>query len=41
MANTNADVITVIDINEAKIVDRLVAGKEPDGLAWTHVGGVD
>lgn len=39
VANTNADVITVIDIERAKIVDRLIAGKEPDGLAWTHIGG--
>ena len=34
VANTNADVISVIDLNTWTIVDRLHAGKEPDGLAW-------
>lgn len=35
VANTNADTITVIDLNTFKIVNRLKAGHEPDGLAYT------
>lgn len=35
VANTQADVITVIDLKEWKIADRLTAGKEPDGLAYS------
>jgi YVTN family beta-propeller protein len=34
VANTNADVISVLDLKEWKLVDRLVAGEEPDGMAW-------
>ena len=30
VANTNADVISVIDLQEFRLVDRLVAGEEPD-----------
>jgi YVTN family beta-propeller protein len=37
VANTNADVISVIDLQKMTLVDRLVAGKEPDGMAF--VGG--
>jgi len=33
VANTNADIITVIDLEALEIVDRLTAGEEPDGLA--------
>lgn len=39
VANTNADIITVIDIAAAKVVDRLIAGREPDGLAWSPLTG--
>jgi YVTN family beta-propeller protein len=39
VANTNADIVTVIDIAQAKVVDRLVAGKEPDGMTWSPLGG--
>lgn len=34
VANTNADVISVIDLQRMELVDRLIAGKEPDGMAW-------
>jgi len=37
VANTNADVITVIDLKTLTIAGRLKAGKEPDGLGWTAV----
>ena len=37
VANTNADTITVIDLNTFKIVNRLKAGREPDGLGYTAV----
>ena len=35
VANTNADIITVIDLVDWKIIRRLTAGKEPDGMSWT------
>ncbi|MBT8259577.1 MAG: beta-propeller fold lactonase family protein [Bacteroidia bacterium] len=35
VANTNADLITVIDLDEMKITSRLTAGKEPDGLGYS------
>jgi YVTN family beta-propeller protein len=35
VANTNADVITVIDIKSRAIICPLTAGKEPDGMAWS------
>jgi YVTN family beta-propeller protein len=35
VANANADAITVLDVEEAKIVGYLAAGREPDGLAWS------
>ena len=37
VANTQADVVTVIDLKEWKIADRIVAGKEPDGLGFSRV----
>ncbi len=36
VANTNADVITVLDLENWRVSGRLVAGKEPDGLAWVE-----
>ncbi len=36
IANTNADIITVIDLKTWKISKRLTAGAEPDGLAWSN-----
>lgn len=35
IANTNADVVTVVDLKTLEIVSRLRGGKEPDGLAWS------
>jgi YVTN family beta-propeller protein len=35
VANTNADTVTVIDLNTLKIVGRLKAGNEPDGLGYS------
>lgn len=37
VANTNADTITVIDLASLKVVDRLKAGREPDGLGYTPI----
>jgi YVTN family beta-propeller protein len=37
VANTNADVVTVIDLATWKIAGRLTAGKEPDGLGYSPV----
>jgi YVTN family beta-propeller protein len=37
VANTQADVVTVIDLATWKIVERIVAGKEPDGLALSKL----
>jgi YVTN family beta-propeller protein len=34
VANTNADVITVLDLEKLAIAARFKAGREPDGLAW-------
>ncbi len=33
VASTNADVVSVIDLDKLAVVGRLTAGKEPDGLA--------
>jgi DNA-binding beta-propeller fold protein YncE len=35
VADTNADTVTVIDLQTWQIVDRLTAGKEPDGLGYS------
>lgn len=35
VANTNADVISVLDLETLELVGRLLAGKEPDGLAYS------
>jgi YVTN family beta-propeller protein len=37
VANTNADVVTVIDLASWRIARRLRAGKEPDGMAWARL----
>jgi YVTN family beta-propeller protein len=37
VANTNADLVSVIDLKTLQIVDRLTAGKEPDGLGYSQV----
>lgn len=33
VASTNADVVSVLDLERLQVVDRIVAGHEPDGLA--------
>jgi YVTN family beta-propeller protein len=35
VANSNADLVTVIDLAKWEISGRLPAGKEPDGLGWS------
>lgn len=35
IANTNADIVTVIDLSSWEIVHRLKTGREPDGLGFT------
>src|SRR5690606_18781269 len=35
VANTNADVVTLLDLADWSIETRLVAGQEPDGMAWS------
>lgn len=37
VANTNADIVSVIDLGTWQLVDRLKAGKEPDGLGYSPV----
>jgi len=39
VANTNADIVTVVDLESFEIVGRLRAGTEPDGLGWTPLEG--
>lgn len=34
VANTNADVVSVLDLENLTLSGRLRAGREPDGLAW-------
>jgi hypothetical protein len=33
VASTNADVVSVIDLEKLEVVGRLTAGNEPDGLS--------
>jgi len=35
IANTNADIITILDLEKLAIAGRLKAGKEPDGVGWS------
>ncbi|MFG0282990.1 MAG: beta-propeller fold lactonase family protein [Phycisphaerales bacterium JB039] len=35
IANTNADIVTEIDLETWQIVGRLKAGRQPDGLGWS------
>lgn len=37
VANTNADIITIIDLENLEITARLTAGKEPDGLGFSSL----
>ncbi len=35
IANSNADLVTVIDLKKWKVIDRIKTGKEPDGLGYS------
>ena len=37
VANTNADIVTMIDLKTWEVAGRLTAGKEPDGLGYSTV----
>jgi len=37
VANTNADIVTMIDLKTWEVADRLTAGKEPDGLGYSRL----
>ncbi len=37
VANTNADVVTVLDLSDLSIAGRMVAGQEPDGLGYSRL----
>jgi len=37
VANTNADIVTMINLKTWEITERLTAGKEPDGLGYSRV----
>ena len=37
MANSNADVISVVSLEEWKLVGTLEAGREPDGMAYSRL----
>lgn len=35
VANTNADLVTVLDLARWKVAGRIATGREPDGMAWS------
>ena len=35
VANTNADLVTVLDLETWKVAGRIAPGREPDGMAWS------
>ena len=35
VANTNADLVTVLDLRTWKVSGRIAPGREPDGMAWS------
>ncbi len=37
VANAQADVVAVIDLESLKVVGAIVAGQEPDGMAWSNL----
>ena len=37
VANTNADIVTMIDLKTWQVAGRLTAGKEPDGLGYSQL----
>lgn len=38
VANSNADIVTIIDLGSWKVIGRLEAGEEPDGMAFLRLG---
>lgn len=41
IANTQADIVTVLDLKSWKVIDRLTAGTEPDGLGYSLLSTVE
>lgn len=37
VANTNADLVTVLDLESLEVAGRIKTGRQPDGLGWTPV----
>lgn len=37
VANANADVVSILDLEEWKLIGGLIAGKEPDGLGYSEL----
>jgi YVTN family beta-propeller protein len=37
VANTNADLVTVLDLDKLAVVGRIPTGRQPDGMAWSPV----
>jgi YVTN family beta-propeller protein len=35
VANTNADLVTVLDLEKLAVVGRIPTGRQPDGMAWS------
>ena len=35
VANTNADLVTILDLEAWKVAGRIAPGREPDGMAWS------
>lgn len=35
VANTNADLVTVLDLEQLAVVGRIPTGRQPDGMAWS------
>ena len=35
VANTNADLVTVLDLEALRVVGRIQTGRQPDGMAWS------
>ncbi|MEC9374641.1 MAG: cytochrome D1 domain-containing protein [Planctomycetota bacterium] len=38
IANTLADIVTVIDLERLEVIGRIQAGRQPDGMAWAANG---
>jgi len=37
IANTNADLVTVLDLEQLAVTGRIPTGRQPDGMAWTPI----